>query len=172
MRALASLTRSVCGSALRATMLAALTVALASCDDAAGPLPRAGAGEGSAWEGELSAELRGFADVSLDGSADDAVAVRIEVRDVATDGLFDAAQPLVAIGRRERFPEAQSELYVATFAGVPASACPGGQATLALALHRRPPDARFAGGLTAYCGAEPKGTPARVFRLSGTLVPR
>jgi hypothetical protein len=78
----------------------------------------------------------------------------------------------VAAGRRERFPEAASELYVATFAGVAASACPSGRATLALALHRRPPDARFAGGLTAYCGAEAKGAPARVFRLSGTLSPR
>jgi hypothetical protein len=147
-------------------------VLLLGCDDAAVPIPRGGSGDGSAWAGELSAELRGFADVSLDGSADDAVAVRIEVRDVATDGLFDAAQPLVATGRRERFPEAESELYVATFPGVAATACPGGTATLALALHRRPPDARFAGGLTAYCGAAATGTPARVFRLSGTLAPR
>lgn len=157
---------------VRRTLTLCAGLMLLGCDDAAVPIPGGGSGNGAAWEGELSAELRGFADVSLDASADDAVAVRIEVRDVATDGLFDAAQPLVATGRRERFPEVESELYVATFPGAAASACPTDTATLALALHRRPPDARFAGGLTAYCGAEAKGTPARVFRLSGTLAPR
>jgi hypothetical protein len=155
-------------------LAAGAVLLLGGCDDAAVPVPGAtgASGEPSAWEGELSAELRGFADVSLDGSSDDAVTVRVAVREVATDGLFDAAQPLVATGRRERFPEAASELYVATFPGVAASACPGGHATLALALHRRPPDARFGGGLSAYCGAAASGTPARVFRLSGTLAPR
>lgn len=153
----------------------ALALALSStgCDDAAVPVPStASASDPSAWQGEMSAELRGFADVSLDAASDESVTVHITVRDVATDGLFDTAQPLSANGRRERFPEADSELWVATFAGVSASACPGGQATLALALHRRPPNGRFAGGLTAYCGAEAKGIPARVFRLSGTLSPR
>ena len=170
-RATAPALRRGAGSTAR---FVALSAALVACDDAAVPVPAAGGapGDGSAWQGELSAELRGFADVSLAAAGDESVAVQLTLREVATDGLLDPARPLVATGRRERFPEAGSELWVATFADVTASACPGGTATLALSLHRRPPDARFGGGLTAYCGAEARGVPARVFRLSGTLSPR
>lgn len=85
--------------------------------------------------------------------------------------LFDASAPIVAPGRIDAFPEANTRLFSATtiVAGLPAGRCKGQPVALALALHQRGTDARVAGALTAYCGERHAGTPAKVLRLSGQL---
>ena len=156
-------------------LCAALLCLAAGCGDESVPAPVPPVSETNSWRGSLSLEMRGSADVTLAAKPDGAVDVALALRDVDTRGLFDAATSLVASGRCEPFPETQSELFTATFPLAPSpspeSKCGAQPVVLALALHRRAPNARFGGSLTAYCGERAAGVPAFIFRLSGTLAP-
>ena len=147
---------------------------LAACGDDTVPAPARPAV--TSYQGALSLELRGTADVTLTQTGSDTIDVGLAMRDVNTRGLFDAATPLAGPGRREAFPETESELYTALFALAPSSAaespCGAAPVTLALSLHRRAPNLRVGGSLSAYCGEQARGVPAWIFRLSGTLTPR
>ena len=149
----------------------ALALTLVACGDEAVPAPTA-AQEVRAYRGSLAVDIRGSAQVGLDLGA--GLDVTLALADVDTKGAFDAAAPLAAHGRRDRFPETGSELFSAVF---PVAASPGGPCgdqpvTLALSLHQRPPNHRFGGSLTAYCGTKAAGVPVRILRLSGELDPQ
>ena len=153
-------------------LFAGALLLLAGCGDEAVPAPAPAPGPVS-YRGTLSAELRGTADVSLIAGEGQALDVAITLHDVDTRGLFDATVPLRAPGRREPFPEAESELSTAVFSLAPSAdpsgRCGGEPVTVALSLHRRAPTTRFGGSLAAYCGPRAQGVPAWIFRLSGTL---
>jgi hypothetical protein len=87
-------------------------------------------------------------------------------------GVLPAGEKLGGEGRVEAFPEADATLYTARFSA-PARAggpCGAEPVALALSLHRGGAGAFVAGSLTAYCGAQSHGTPARTpLRLSGSL---
>jgi hypothetical protein len=149
-------------------------LALAACGDEAVPAPTPPAV--TSYQGTLSLEVRGTADVTLLHTGPDTIDVSLALRDVNTRGIFDSATVLSGPGRREPFPETQSELFTSTFALAPSTAadppCGAAPVTLALALHRRAPNLRVGGSLSAYCGDQARGVPAWIFRLSGTLSAR
>lgn len=79
-----------------------------------------------------------------------------------------------ASGRRYSFPESRHVLYTwkIPVAGVPASTCPEGSATLSVSLNAWEGSRKLSGGVTAYCGASTAGKRSfRVMRLSGDLEP-
>ena len=152
--------------------LSCALLAVAGCSDDAVAVPAPAEGPRS-YRGTLSADVRGSAEVTLASRSQEVVDIRIGMRDVDTRGLFDAATALEGAGRREPFPETESELYTAIFSLEPSTApegrCAGEPVTLALALHRRSPNDRFGGSLAAYCGSRAQGVPTWIFRLSGSL---
>ena len=124
------------------------------------------------WAGQLDVDVRAQADVSISAPSVDGVVdivIQLPLKDAA--GLVPDGK-LATRGVIERFPETQSVLTTAKIA-LPAVAdgpCAAQPISLALTLHRRGDDARFAGGLMAYCGANHfYGVPAKMLRLTGTL---
>jgi hypothetical protein len=121
--------------------------------------------------GVLAVDVRGKANTRIDHTSEGVIAVTLTFEDVNALGLFDAAQTLTAPGKVEPLPESGGELYSATFSRSPQ---PGGRCgaepvSLALSLYRSPPNLRFAGALTAYCGDRFHGVPAGALRLTGNL---
>lgn len=120
--------------------------------------------------------VRGTLDVDIRGKVDVVIAPSDQGLDVTLSGfqdgyaLFDPAAKLTAKGKVGTFPEVPSwEMVTATFPLAAAGpACAGKPAVLALSLVRRDGNARVQGSLTAYCGTQAAGVPARVLRLAGT----
>lgn len=152
----------------------ALALALVSCAPVFGcsknsdvPPPAADAG---GLGGTFAIDIRGSIDVTMKQSGD-ALEVELVGRDMDFAGFFSAEEKLHAIGRVERFPEADLTLYtgIVSLPARAASACGVQPITMALSLSRRGQNARLGGGLTAYCGDRAVGVPQRVFRISGSL---
>ena len=157
----------------RAVSALALGALLAAgCADEPVAPPAAGEPVILGWSGDLDAEIKAVAHVSLrrDGGA---LHVELGFAQLETKQLFDASVSFTADGRVVSLPETGSELFTATFSAAPSPPGPCGAepVALALSLHRRAPNHRFGGSLAAYCGAEARGVPVRIFRLSGSLAP-
>lgn len=146
-------------------LLAALAIACANDDETkTKPEP-----EPITLSGSLDLELRDKLEITLIMRGETLSATVTPSKDF---GVFAAGTPLSGDGRVESFPEAESTLYTARFAAPGRAGGPcGAQAlTLALSLHRAGTGAMVAGSLTAYCGAQSHGIPARTpLRLSGLL---
>jgi hypothetical protein len=121
--------------------------------------------------GVLSVDVRGKVNTRIDHASAGVIAVALMFEDVNALGLFDAAQTLTAAGKVEPLPESGGELYSATFslAPQPGGRCGAEPVSLALSLYRAPPNMRFAGALTGYCGDRFHGVPAAALRLTGVL---
>lgn len=122
--------------------------------------------------GQLDIELRDKIDVQLVPAAEgrDALDVKLTLASGSGYGVLSVGQTLSAKGRRRAMPEAETELYTATFR-VPAAAsvCPAKAASLALSLVRRGTNARVAGGIAVRCDDGDAARPVRLLRLSGTI---
>lgn len=116
--------------------------------------------------GTLAVEIRQTVDVTISPAAQITLAFG--------EGDFGVLEPntkFTVNGAIEPLPEASATMYTATWAAPKRSAGPCGEQpmTFALSLVRRGQNTRVGGGLTAYCGPNATGVPARVLRLSGDL---
>lgn len=157
-------------SRLAAFFTASLFLSLAACADEETlqqqpPVP--------SFEGTLDLEIRGTAAVSLRSTGPTDTTVSLTITNAAAPHLLDDGAKLEGPGTLEQLPESASELYVAKLSlpADPAGPCADQPRAIALSLHHRLGTPRFAGGLAIYCGTEPRGTPTRILRLSGTLEP-
>jgi hypothetical protein len=124
------------------------------------------------FEGTLAVDVRDAIDVAIAVRPDKTADVRLAFKG-QTFGLV-GKDTLTAKGRAEPFPEAATEMYVASwsYSMPPTSPCKGEPVSLALSLVRRSGNNRVGGSLAAYCGAEKwHGVPVRLLRLSGELPP-
>jgi hypothetical protein len=150
----------------RARLLLALPVIAFACADSTSSNPAR-----VHYAGTLDVDIRGSVDVVLAQSGDQAIDVTLSGWKDGY-GLFDPGAPLTATGRIDRFPESPGwEVYSARFATrepVLTGPCGAQSVSLVVSLARRDGNARVAGSVTAYCGADQyAGIPARVFRVTG-----
>jgi len=140
-------------------------VALFGCskkDDSPAPLPVA--------NGTLSVDIRQSVTVTLTKRSETEHDIDLAFGE-GEFSYFDASTTLRGKGTIERFPEADTTMYVATW-NLPARAsspCKSSPIALALSLARRGANARVGGALTAYCGDKAVGVPSRLFRITGNL---
>ena len=154
----------------KAPLLLALPIIAFACADSTRANPAR-----AHYTGTLDVDIRGSVDVVLAQSGEQAIDVTLSGWKDGY-GLFDPQKPLTATGRIDRFPESPGwELYSARFAAAPAvptGPCGAQPVSLAVSLARRDGNARVAGSVTAYCGADQyAGIPARVFRVTGLAGP-
>lgn len=154
-------------SAMRSTwILGAIALATAGCGETTTMTPPMGI------TGQLDIELRDKIDVQLIPIAEskDAIDVKLTPASGGGYGVLSVGQTLSAKGRRRALPEAETEIYTATFR-VPAAeaVCLSKTASLALSLVRRGTNARVAGGIAVRCEESDAARPVRMLRLTGRI---
>lgn len=123
------------------------------------------------YKGTLDLEIRGTADITIEGAAPPEMKVAILVNGAAAPHLLDDGTKLEGAGRVEPLPEAGMELYAAKLSlpADPEGPCGAEPRSVALSLTRRTKASRVAGALTVYCGASFSGVPQRVLRITGQI---